>query len=146
MGETVVRHVLGTDLDTGLLYALLQLRVDVFVVEQECPYPELDGRDLTPGTRHFLVEEDGRVLATLRLLVDEDSPWLRIGRVCTRSSARGHGLSQKLITAALDVAGNAPVRLDAQAHLVDLYARHGFTPVGEEFLEDGIPHRTMTRT
>lgn len=145
MGKHVVRQVLAADLDTHLLYALLRLRVDVFVVEQNCPYPELDGRDLEPGTRHFLVEQDGHVLATLRLLVDEDSPWLRIGRVCTRPTARGHGLSQKLITAALEVAGDTPVRLDAQAHLIDVYARHGFVPTGEEFLEDGIPHRTMTR-
>lgn len=145
MGDHVVRQVLAADLDADLLYELLRLRVDVFVVEQDCPYPELDGRDLEAGARHFLVEEDHRVLATLRLLVDDDSPWLRIGRVCTRADARGQGLSQKLITAALDAAGDAPVRLDAQAHLVDVYARHGFSPVGTEFLEDGIPHRTMTR-
>lgn len=144
MGKHVVRQVLAADLDTDTLYELLRLRVDVFVVEQNCPYPELDGRDLEPGTRHFLIEEDGRVLATLRLLVDEDSPWLRIGRVCTRASARGRGLSQTLITAALDLAGDSPVRLDAQAHLVDVYVRHGFTPIGEEFLDDGIWHRTMT--
>lgn len=145
MDRSRLRQVPGAELDASLLYALLRLRVDVFVVEQQCPYPELDGRDLAPDTRHFLVEEEGEVQATLRLLVELDSPWLRIGRVCTRESARGRGLSGRLITAALDVAGNAPVRLDAQSHLVDLYARHGFTAVGAEFLDDGIWHRAMTR-
>lgn len=141
-----VRSVPAADLGTDELYAILRLRVDVFVVEQQCPYPELDGRDLEPGSRHFLAEQDGELLATLRLLTEEDAPWRRIGRVCTRASARGRGLSGQLITEALARAGDAPVRLDAQAHLVDVYARHGFVGVGPEFLEDGIAHRTMVRT
>ena len=140
-----IRQVAGADVNATVLYEILRLRVDVFVVEQECPYPELDGRDLEPGARHFLVEEEGRLVATLRLLAEPDSPWLRIGRVCTRASARGRGLSARLITAALEAAEDAPVRLDAQAHLVGLYSRLGFVPVGEQYLEDGIPHQPMTR-
>jgi ElaA protein len=73
------------ELDTTTLYALLKLRTDVFVVEQACPYPELDGRDTEPGTRHLWLAPPGqpsRPCAYLRIL--NDDPVLRIGRVCTR--------------------------------------------------------------
>ncbi|MEJ8279137.1 GNAT family N-acetyltransferase [Pseudonocardia spirodelae] len=133
----------AADLDPATLYALLALRTAVFVVEQECPYQELDGRDLEPGTtHHWLAADDGGVLATLRLLRDPRGV-LRIGRVCTRADARGRGLGHRLMDAALDEAGDAPVVLDAQQVQTAFYARHGFVPAGEPFVEDGIPHVPM---
>src|SRR5206468_3009924 len=93
------------DLDTETLYALLKLRVDVFVVEQECPYPELDGRDAEPGTRHVWLDEDGEVVAYLRILLDADGVD-RIGRVCTAKTARGGGRAGALMRAALDAIGD----------------------------------------
>jgi ElaA protein len=131
------------DLDAGTLYAILKLRADVFVVEQECAYGDLDGRDDEPGTRHLWFARDGEVRAYLRILDDGDAQ--RIGRVVTASPARGAGLASRLITAALAVIGNRPAVLDAQAHLVGFYARYGFAETGPEYVEDGIPHVPMAK-
>ena len=130
------------DLDPLTLYAILRLRVDVFVVEQDCPYPELDGRDVEPDALMLWAEEDDEVLATVRLLVDGDDR--RIGRVATREAARGQGLAAVLMERAVELAEGRLVRLDAQAHLEGWYARFGFVVDGEPFLEDGIPHVPMT--
>ncbi|MGI9125191.1 MAG: GNAT family N-acetyltransferase, partial [Mycobacterium sp.] len=85
MTQRLHRHW-GKDLDAATLYELLKLRVEVFVVEQSCPYPELDGRDLQSQTRHFWLESPGgEAISTLRLM--EENPQgrtqFRIGRVCT---------------------------------------------------------------
>ena len=141
---TTVRTAAPGELDVPVLYAMLRLRVDVFVVEQECPYAELDGRDLDPGTRHLWTEQAGRLTSYLRLLEDADGD-LRIGRVCTAPAHRGRGLAEQLVLAALAVAGDRPVVLDAQSHLQAWYSRFGFAAAGPEFLEDGIPHVPMRR-
>jgi ElaA protein len=132
-----------SDLTTRSLYAILKLRSDVFVVEQECVYADLDGRDTEPGARHLWFERDGEVRAYLRVLDDGDAQ--RIGRVVTAKSARGAGLAGRLVAEALTVVGDRPSVLDAQAHLTAFYARYGFEPTGPEFLEDGIPHVPMAR-
>ncbi|WP_457255725.1 GNAT family N-acetyltransferase [Pedococcus sp. P5_B7] len=139
-----VRTARFADLDPLTAYRLWALRSAVFVVEQDCPYLDLDGRDLEPLTRHLWVEQDGEPVATLRLLDDGDQ--LRIGRVATAVSARGRGLAASLVRAALALAGERAVVLDAQSHLVDWYAGFGFAPSGRGFLEDGIPHTPMRRT
>nr|WP_205862170.1 GNAT family N-acetyltransferase [Planosporangium thailandense] len=131
------------DLDAATLYALLRLRVDVFVVEQKCPYPELDGRDLEPGTVHLWLEGEGAPSAYLRVMDDPDAA--RIGRVCTAVAHRGAGLSGRLLAAALNLIGGRPSVLDAQSYLVDFYTRFGFEIDGAEFVEDGIPHVPMRR-
>ncbi|MFC9356559.1 GNAT family N-acetyltransferase [Rhodococcus sp. NPDC057014] len=135
------------DLDNKTLYELLRLRVEVFVVEQACPYPELDGRDLLAETRHFWLEQDGQVVCTLRLLEEhaDGAKSFRIGRLCTARPARGQGHTTRLLRAALAEVGDAPCRINAQTYLVDMYAKHGFRPDGEEFVEDGIPHVPMRR-
>ncbi len=130
------------ELDAATLYRLLKLRTDVFVVEQECAYPELDGRDPEPTTRHLWFADGDTPLAYLRVLRDQDA-W-RIGRVCTAPAARGQGLSGKLIAAALG-AGEGEYVLDAQSHLVGFYESFGFTPSGPGYVEDGIPHTPMRR-
>jgi ElaA protein len=133
----------GDQLSAATLYALLTLRVAVFVVEQEAPYAELDGRDLRPDTVHLWFG-DPEPLAYLRLLRDPGGV-VRIGRVCTAMVARGAGLSSRLMIAALAEVGDRPAVLDAQVHAQNFYARFGFVPVGEPFEEDGIPHITMRR-
>lgn len=151
----ILRVATFTELDPATLYALLRLRCDVFVVEQRCAYPELDGRDVEPGTRHVWLSADeapgagparvepGLPAAYLRILTEPDGG-ARIGRVCTRASARGVGLAGRLLRAALDlVSAHAHVSLDAQRHLHDFYASFGFTRVGADYLEDGIPHLPM---
>ncbi len=140
-----LRRSWARDLDAPTLYALLSLRVEVFVVEQACPYPETDGRDLEPGTRHFWLENaGGEVISTLRLLEDRSDEF-RIGRVCTKESERGHGHTNRLMHAALEEVGDRPCRISAQTYLADMYARHGFVVDGPEFDEDGIAHVPMVR-
>ena len=143
------------DLDAGTLYRILQLRVDVFVVEQQCPYRELDGRDLEPGTRWLWATDGDAVLATLRIL-REDRTTARIGRVATAPAARAGGIGTVLMRQALaaldsdaesaaDLGAGIEVVLDAQSPLVAWYQRFGFEPDGAEFVEDGISHLPMRR-
>lgn len=131
-------------LDAGTLYALLRLRVDVFVVEQRCPYPELDGRDTEPSTVHFWLADGGAPVAYLRLLAEADG-MARIGRVVVAKPARGAGLAGRLMAAALERVGERECVLDAQSPLAGFYARLGFAVTGPEFVEDGIPHVPMRR-
>ena len=96
----VESHLAGfADLDTRTFHDLLRLRIDVFVVEQSCPYPELDGRDVEPGTRHLWLSRDGAVAAYLRILTDPGGV-ARIGRVVVAPAARGAGLAGALMTEA----------------------------------------------
>ncbi|MGA8847481.1 MAG: GNAT family N-acetyltransferase [Nocardioides sp.] len=125
------------------VHALARLRQDVFVVEQACPYPDLDGRDVAPGTRHVLLSSDGLLIGCARVLDDGDD-W-RVGRVALARDARGQGLADLLMRTALAVTAGRDVVLDAQAPLAGWYATHGFEISGAEFLEDGIPHLPMRR-
>ena len=129
--------------DALALYALLRLRVDVFVVEQECPYPELDGRDLEPTTRHIWIDEGGMPVACLRLLAEPDGSH-RISRVATAADQRHQGLAGLLVD---HVMATTPGRLvlDAQTYLEPWYVEHGFARTGDEFTDDGIPHVPMER-
>lgn len=161
--SALTSHVAHTvELDPITLYQLLKLRVDVFVVEQECAYPELDGRDVEPQTRQLWLARAGAVVACLRLLTEPDPAGpdtagpdtagpdgggrvRRIGRVAVAAHERGRGHADRLLDAALAIAGDQPCVLDAQAHLTALYARHGFVVAGPEYVEDGIPHVPMRR-
>jgi ElaA protein len=158
------------DLDIVTLYAILRLRCDVFVVEQDCAYSDVDGRDPEPGTRHLWLtatdsdaeepaapvsdrsgEADGtntapRILAYLRILDDPDGA-ARIGRVCVARDARRAGHAATLMAAALDLIGTGrDTVLDAQAYTTRLYEDAGFVRDGEEFLDDGIMHVPMRRS
>jgi ElaA protein len=130
-------------LDARTAYAVWRLRQAVFVVEQECPYPDLDGRDPEPGTRHVLLQDDDALLGYARVLDDGDQ-W-RIGRVVLAPAARGRGLADALVHAALEACPGRDVVLDAQTPLAGWYASFGFTVDGHEFVEDGIPHLPMRR-
>ncbi|KQW47055.1 hypothetical protein ASC77_17885 [Nocardioides sp. Root1257] len=128
-------------LDAATAYAVWRLRQDVFVVEQECPYPDLDGRDDEPGTRHVVMDDDGAVVGYARVLDDGDT-W-RIGRVVLAREARGRGLADAVMDIALQLSKGRDVVLDAQSPLAGWYATFGFEVDGPEFLEDGIPHLPM---
>ena len=139
-----VRSARFADLRPDVLYGILRLRSEVFVVEQDCVYLDTDGRDTDPSTMHFWVEEDGDVVACARLLQEPDGG-SQVGRVVTRASHRSRGLAGRVVDAALPVA-RRPVSIHAQAHLEGWYARRfGFEREGDEFLEDGIPHVLMVR-
>ena len=138
----------GSELSAATLYELLKLRVEVFVVEQNCPYPELDGRDLLRETRHFwLAGDEGEAISTVRLMEEhhDGEKVFRIGRVCTAGVHRGRGHSNRLMAAALAEVGDHACHINAQTYLTRMYGGHGFTVSGPEFLEDGIPHVPMLR-
>jgi ElaA protein len=116
--------------------------VDVFVVEQASPYPELDGADTVPGTLHVWVSDDTGPTAYLRVLGEPDGS-LRIGRVCTRADARGRGLAAELMREALRRVRGRPVTLHAQTQLTGWYRQFGFVVSAPEYVEDGIPHTPM---
>ena len=143
MPDPDVRVDAFDDLDPRTAYSLWRLRESVFVVEQDCAYAELDGRDLEAGTRHVWVSDDGRPVAYLRILVDADE--MRIGRVLVAATHRGRGLAEALMRRALDLVGERSSVLDAQSYLADWYTRFGYLPTGPEFLDDGIPHVPMRR-
>jgi ElaA protein len=139
----ILRRARFAELTAGEVYGLCRLRVDVFVVEQECPYPELDGRDTEPATEHLWFEAGGEPVATLRVLDDGDER--AIGRVATAAEWRGSGLAARLMEEALTTYGEGPIHLGAQAYLQGWYERFGFRQSGPGYVEDGIPHLPMRR-
>ncbi|HWF58617.1 MAG TPA: GNAT family N-acetyltransferase [Candidatus Dormibacteraeota bacterium] len=128
-------------LDARTFHDMVRLRLDTFIVEQHCAYPELDGRDILPTTQHLWVERDGDVASYLRMYPgDEGATW--IGRVVTAPTHRGRGLGSVLMRHALGRAPR-PVRISAQSRLEPWYAGFGFQRCGPDFLEDGMPHTPM---
>ncbi|MDW3178424.1 MAG: GNAT family N-acetyltransferase [Acidimicrobiia bacterium] len=129
------------DLTAAQLHDILELRSRVFIVEQECVYHDIDGRDAEPLTKHVWIEHEGSIAAYLRVLDDGDGVF-RIGRVVTSPEHRGHGLAATLMAYVITEQRGVIV-LDAQAHLYDWYSRLGFTRSGADFTEDGIAHVPM---
>lgn len=126
------------------LYKILKLRVDVFVVEQNCPYEEIDGND--QGALHLWFEEDGQIQAYLRLL-DRGikSRYVTIGRVISvkRRAGLGSMILREGILAARERFSAEAVYVEAQSYAKGLYEKQGFRQISDEFLEDGIPHVRM---
>ena len=134
---------LFSDLTAHELHDILELRNIVFVVEQNCVYNDIDGRDVEPGTRHVWTEHDGKITSYLRVLCDGHDV-SRIGRVVTHPESRGQGLAMQLLKSVIsDVQG--AIVLDAQAPLEAWYETFGFSRSGDGFLEDGIAHVPMRR-
>ena len=145
--DYILHRRLAADLSTAMIYALLRLRVEVLIVEQGCPYQDLDGCDLHRTTRHYWLAPYGAMedaQATLRLLEPTEGQF-RIGRVCAARAARAQGGVRRLLEAALAEVGDAPCRLDAQTDSADLYTEFGFVVDGAEFTEDGITQVPMCR-
>ncbi|MGY1748556.1 GNAT family N-acetyltransferase [Modestobacter sp. SYSU DS0511] len=141
-GSPRLRQAPFAELTPAELYGILRLRVDVFVVEQACPYPELDGRDTEPTTEHlWFADDDGTVLATIRVLHNGEDR--AIGRVATAVGARGRGLSAALIRRGLELCAGRTVDIGAQAYLESWYERFGFRRSGPDYDEDGILHLPM---
>ena len=136
-------------LDVHLLYAILRLRQEVFVVEQTCWYLDADGLD--QRALHVVGTEDDTIVAYTRVLDRGVSypEYASIGRVITAPAARGRGLGRPLMEESLRVLyetyGRQPVKIGAQAHLQGFYGSLGFVGVGEIYDEDGIPHRHMVK-
>ncbi|GGF08361.1 GNAT family N-acetyltransferase [Aliidongia dinghuensis] len=132
-------------LGTAELYALLQLRSDVFVVEQNCVFADIDGKDA--AALHLLVWVGDMLGGYLRVFAPADAA--KIGRVVVAPAWRSTGLGRRLMAAALDQIaarwGAVPVELSAQAHLERFYSSFGFERTGPDYLEDGILHCDMRR-
>lgn len=132
------------ELTTRELYDLLRVRTAVFVVEQNCPYQELDGKDFF--SYHVFYREDGDIRAYVRVIdPNEGCGMVSIGRVLTVK--RGDGLGKKIMLKAIQVAKekkNADcIYIEAQTYARGFYEKLGFKQISDEFLEDGIPHIKM---
>ena len=131
------------------LYQVLGLRERVFILEQECLYLDIDGRDV--HAHHLLgLDAAGALVAYLRLVAPGHRyPEPSIGRVVTDPAARrhgyGHALMREAIRRAEELYPGLPIRMSAQRYLERFYAAHGFVPAGEPYDEDGIEHREMVR-
>ena len=137
-----------SELDSVTLYRLLKLRVDIFVVEQACPYPELDNKDLAAEALHLLGYREQELVAYARILPPGLSyPQASIGRVAVAQVARGGGLARELMARAIAAAQQAwpqaGIQIGAQQYLQRFYQSMGFETVSEVYLEDGIPHLDM---
>lgn len=135
-------------LSAAELYELLQLRSEVFVVEQDCVFLDLDGADAQ--ALHLMGRRAGQLLAYARCLpAGVKFAECSLGRVVTRRSVRGSGLGHDLLRRALGVViaqwGPQAIRIGAQAQLKEFYAAHGFVDVGRPYVEDGIDHLEMVR-
>lgn len=134
------------DLTPRALYAMLKLRVDVFVVEQKCPYPEIDGKDL--DAFHLRILDGEELAASLRVLPPkQNGKPVKIGRVVVAQDYRGYKLGQRLMKEAIAfVKARFPgiaIELGGQSHLQKFYGSFGFVAISEDYLEDGIPHVDM---
>ena len=147
MTSPVIHRSHFADLEARDLYDILQLRSAVFVVEQDCVFLDLDGRDHEPDAVHLWVRDDGGPAAAARVL-DPGTEQSSIGRIVTRTDARAAGVASALINEAISVLeglGSPRIHLGAQAHLAGWYQRFGFHVSGDEYDEDGIPHVPMVR-
>ena len=138
------------ELDVPTLYALLKLRCEVFVVEQQCAYLDVDGDDLVGENRHLLGWRNEELVAYARILKsDREEEPVAIGRVIVSAAARGEKLGYQLMERALATCEKhwpqRAVYLGAQAHLQSFYASFGFVPVTDVYDEDGIPHIGMAK-
>lgn len=135
-----------TELTNDELYELLKLRCAVFVVEQNCAYQDIDGTDKT-SFHVFAKTEDGQIKACLRFF-EKDAGTVHMGRVITVD--RGTGMGAKLLKAGIEAVkektDKKQIYLEAQSYAVGFYEKSGFAVTGEEFLEDGIPHKPMMYT
>lgn len=135
-----------TELTSRELYEILRVRAEVFVVEQNCVYQDLDEIDF--GSLHVYLEENGRIRAYLRLFYkDKSTGIIQIGRVLT--TQRGCGLGLHVLLAGIDAAVTIfharQIYLEAQCYAIGFYEKTGFHVISDEFLEDGIPHVQMIR-
>lgn len=131
------------DLSNDEIFAIYKLRIDVFVVEQDCPYPDVDDIDKT--AEHIFIMAGEVACCYLRLYTQDDV--IKIGRVVTDINYRSKGLAARLIRFTLNHIENhykeQRIAISAQSHLMHYYQGFGFEKYTDEYLEDGIPHVGM---
>ena len=135
------------ELNKAELYQIIQLRIAVFIIEQDCPYPDLD--DMDQDAQHLWIEDAGEIVCYLRVN-PAGSRFLEpsLGRIVTKKSHRNRGLAEKLIKKAIDLVcekESRAIRISAQCYLEKYYEKFGFIKASEEYLEDDIPHIEMLK-
>lgn len=143
--EILVKHF--DELSTVELYEILKTRAEIFVVEQNCVYQDLDDKD-QDAIHVFCWNDEGRIAGCLRVFMkDAENGVAQIGRVVTLE--HGKGLGGQLLRKGVEVATESykakEIYLEAQVYAIGYYAKEGFEVVSDEFLEDGIPHVKMER-
>lgn len=142
--EQLILRKIYEDLTLNELYGILRLRAEVFVVEQNCPYQDLDDND--QKAVHVFATEGEEIMACLRVFLKKDGN-AAIGRVVTSQKVRGTGLGKRLmlegISCARELYGGLKCVIHAQCYAIGFYEKCGFTVCSDEFLEDGIPHKEM---
>ena len=128
------------------IYEILKVRAEVFVVEQDCPYNDPDGKDI--DSIHIMLKKEGAIIAYLRVLksgVSYNTPSL--GRVLVVKEGRGKGLARELVLSGIDyiinTLGEETITIGAQEYLKSFYESLGFVSISEIYLEDNIPHLDM---
>ena len=134
------------ELSTEELYSILQLRTEIFVVEQNCVFQDMDGKD--ENAYHLMCYEDDLLIAYTRLLpAGKSYRECSIGRVVTKKIKRGTGIGKELMAISIEYCyrlfGNSPIRIGAQLYLEKFYSSFGFQKVSDIYIEDGIPHIEM---
>jgi ElaA protein len=142
------KTIVFQDFTPQQLYAYLQLRSEVFVVEQNCVYQDLDNLDQT--SLHVILSVEGKLAGCARIVpANEKYPQISIGRVIIAAPFRQQQLGHKLMAYCISEIEKRfaaqQIVLSAQAHLQNFYKKHNFAPQGETYLEDGIPHIHMER-
>ncbi len=137
-----------SELSLAELYAILQLRSEVFVVEQDCVYQDIDGKDAE--ALHVLGTKNGNIVAYTRCFAPGYYfPEAAIGRVIVKESERkfgyGHEIMKASATAIFKNYNTSNIKLSAQQYLIKFYESHGYQCIGEGYLEDGIPHIAMIK-
>jgi len=135
-----------SDLSPDELYQIMRLRIEVFVIEQQCFYQDADNKD--QHCHHLMLFKDNELVAYARIVpVGLSFEEASIGRVITSAQVRGTGAGKVLMEAAMQtcrqIFGNVPIRIGAQTYAKAFYAALGFEASGSEFMEDGIPHIEM---
>lgn len=130
------------------LYAILKLRSEIFVVEQNCVFLDIDGKDLS--CQHLMLYQNKELMAYARIVpagLSFTEP--SIGRIVSSHAARGKGFGRQLVSLAIAncqrLYGNKPIKIGAQLYLKSFYESFGFVIYGEEYLEDDIVHVDMIR-
>lgn len=143
----VIKHF--TELNTDELYKIIQLRIDVFILEQNCPYSDCDDKD--QSAYHLMFFDQEELVAYCRILPEGISypGYSSIGRVLTKASHRRMNLGRELMQEAIDETKHRfpyPIKISAQSYLERFYCELGFVVVTEEYMEDDIPHKGMVLT
>ncbi len=146
--QVVCKHF--SELTALDLYEIIRLRIEVFTVEQNCPYQDADGKDI--HCWHVMIQNEKNELIAYSRLIPEGVSYegfCSIGRVVSSPIIRRTGIGRLLMAKSLEKINelfrNTPVKISGQAYLERFYASFGFERIGEEYLEDGIPHYKMVR-